>query len=47
MAALSGYLKRGEVLVRKWLQHGENFVGEPIFQVVVPTKVQGSLEDIT
>lgn len=33
-----GYLLQDEVLVRKWLSHGEDFVGPPVFQVVVPAK---------
>lgn len=33
-----GYLLQGELLVRKWLSHGEDFIGEPVFQVVVPVK---------
>lgn len=36
--AASGYLLQEEVLVRKWLPHGEDFVGPPAFQVVVPVK---------
>ena len=35
-SATGGYLLRGELLVRKWLSHGEDFIGEPVFQVVVP-----------
>lgn len=41
-SALSGgggsYLLVDGLLVRKWLPHRENLVGDPVFQVVVPTK---------
>lgn len=32
----SGYFLDGEVLVRKWVPHGKDFVGDPIIQIVVP-----------
>ncbi len=37
-SAASGYLLQGELLVRKWLSHGEDFLGKPVFQIVVPAK---------
>lgn len=32
----SGYFIQNGILVRKWVAHGEDFVGDPIFQVVIP-----------
>lgn len=32
----SGYYLDGEILVRKWVSHGKDFVGDPIVQIVVP-----------
>ncbi|XP_030283654.1 uncharacterized protein LOC115587797 [Sparus aurata] len=37
----SGYFLQDGILVRKWMPHGEDFVGDPIFQVVVPLKFRG------
>jgi len=37
-SAVGGYLLQGGLLVRKWSPHGVNFVGEPVFQIVVPEK---------
>ncbi len=37
-SAAKGYLLKDELLVRKWMPHGETFVGNPVFQVVVLTK---------
>lgn len=34
----SGYLLQDELLVRKWLLHGKDFVGKPVLQIVVPVK---------
>lgn len=31
------------VLVRKWVPHGEDFVGDPVFQVVIPSKYHGQV----
>lgn len=40
-----GYFVQDGLLLRKWSPHGENFVGDPIVQVVVPTKFRrGVLE---
>lgn len=36
----SGYYLDGEVLVRKWVPHCKDFVGDPIVQVVVPKKLR-------
>jgi transposase InsO family protein len=32
------YFVHDEVLVRKWVPHGPDFVGDPIFQIVVPSQ---------
>lgn len=32
------YLIQNHVLLKKWVPHSEYFVGEPIYQVVVPSK---------
>lgn len=31
------YFMQNDVLMRKWVSHGEDFVGEPVYQVVVPS----------
>lgn len=36
----SGYYLDGEMLVRKWVPHGEDFVGDPIVQIVVPKNLR-------
>lgn len=33
-----GYFLQYGLLVRKWVKHGESFVGDPIIQVVLPEK---------
>lgn len=33
------YLLHDGILVRQWVPHGEVLVGDPIFQVVVPSKL--------
>uniref|UniRef100_A0A3B4TE40 Gypsy retrotransposon integrase-like protein 1 n=1 Tax=Seriola dumerili TaxID=41447 RepID=A0A3B4TE40_SERDU len=38
-----GYFLLKELLVRKWVPHGDDFVGDPIIQVVVPVKFRGSV----
>ena len=38
-----GYCLQEGILTRKWVPRGEDFVGEPIFQVVVPAKLQGQV----
>lgn len=38
----SGYSLQHGILVMKWVPHGEDFVGEPIFQVVM--RGQGTWE---
>ena len=35
-------LKDG-LLVRKWLLHGENFVGDAVWQIVVPSKFRSAV----
>lgn len=38
-----GYFVKDSVLMRKWVPHGNDFVGDPIFQMVVPTKFRESV----
>ena len=33
-----GYLLQNELLVRKWVPHGDGGIGDPIYQIVVPVK---------
>lgn len=33
-----GYFIEKGVLLRKWVPHGEGFMGEPVYQVVIPSK---------
>ena len=33
-----GYFIENGVLLRKWLPHGEGFIGDPVYQIVVPSK---------
>lgn len=35
-----GYFIQDEVLVKKWVPHGDSFIGDPVFQVVVPAKLR-------
>ena len=42
-SAASGYLLQDKLLVRKWLPHGDSFVDNPVFQVVVPSKFRGEV----
>lgn len=37
-SAATGYLLKGQLLVRKWVLHRENLVGKPVFQIVIPSK---------
>ena len=37
-SAMHGYMLQDGLLVRKWVPHGDNFVGYPVFQIVVPDK---------
>lgn len=39
-SAAQGYFVQGNVLVRKWCAQGEDFVGKPVKQIVVPLKFQ-------
>lgn len=34
----SGYFLHDGILIRKWMPQGEDFVGDPIFQMVVPSE---------
>lgn len=38
-----GYFLNDGLLVRKWVPHGENFVGDPIVQIVLPEKFRESV----
>ena len=38
-----GYFLRDSLLGRKWLPHEGRFVGEPVFQVVLPEKLRQSV----
>lgn len=37
------YFLLNELLVRKWVPHGDDFVGDPIIQIVVPFKFHESV----
>ena len=37
-SALKGYLVQDGLLVRKWVPQGHDFLGDPVFQIVVPEK---------
>ena len=39
-SAAIGYLCQDELLVRKWNPRGVNCVGDPVFQVVAPSKIR-------
>jgi len=39
-SAGSGYFVRNGVLFRKWVTLGNDFVGDPVFQLVVPAKIR-------
>ena len=41
------YFIHDEVLVRKWVPHGRDFVGDPIFQIVVPSKFKFGFASVT
>lgn len=38
-----GYCLEDDLLVRKWLPQGERFVGDAIFQIVVPSKLRDGI----
>ena len=38
-----GYFLQDGLLVRKWVPHGEGFVGDPILQIVLPAKLRESV----
>ena len=38
MDLAKGYFIEKGVLLRKWVPHGEGFMGEPVYQVVIPSK---------
>lgn len=38
MNSVSGYLIQNGILVKKWVSRVNDFVGDPIFQVVIPSK---------
>ena len=33
---VQGYYLQGQLLVRKWLPHGDHFLGNPVIKIVVP-----------
>lgn len=33
-----GYFVLNDILVRKWVPHGDNFLGEPVVRITVPQK---------
>lgn len=35
-----GYFIQKEVLVRKWVPHGDGVVGDPVYQIVVPSRLR-------
>lgn len=41
-----GYFIQDGMLLRKWVPHGDDFVGYPIIQVVVPTKFRMALLEV-
>lgn len=43
---VSGYFIQDGILLRKWLPHGEDFVCDPIFEVVVPSKLRSHVLDL-
>lgn len=42
-SAAQGYFVFGDVLVRKWCAQGEDFVGKPTVQIVVPLKFRDAV----
>ena len=42
-SAASGYFLQNEVLVRKWVPQGMDGVGDPVYQVVTPTKYRNKV----
>ncbi|XP_027894500.1 uncharacterized protein LOC114157600 [Xiphophorus couchianus] len=42
-SVVSGYVLKDGLLVRKWLIHGEDFVGGPLWQTVVPSKFRSEV----
>lgn len=38
-----GYFIEDGVLFRKWVPHGEGFMGEPVYQVVIPEKFRNGV----
>lgn len=41
-----GYFVQDGMLLRKWFPHGDDFVGDPVVQVVVPTKFQKTVLEV-
>lgn len=37
-SSAQGYSLQNNMLARRWVLHGENFVGDPTMQIVVPSK---------
>lgn len=44
--ASRGYFVQDGLLLRKWSPHGNYFVGDPIVQVVVPTKFHPTVLEV-
>lgn len=41
--SFQGYFKHNNLLVRKWMPHGDCFGGDPVIQVVLPVKFRESV----
>lgn len=45
--ASQGYFVQNDLLLRKWVPHADNVLGEPVLQIVIPSKVQtDSVEEV-
>ena len=42
-----GYLIQKKVILRKWFAHRESFLGNPVFQVVVPLKLHNLIMHVS
>lgn len=42
--ASQGYFVQNDLLVRKWVPHCDNILGEPIVQILVPSKFREVLK---
>ncbi len=41
-----GYFVQDGMLLRKWVPHGDDIVGDPVFEVVVPTKFRKTVLEV-